>query len=343
MNTSTALFNRKHIVASSVCLLLVIFVTQYRDEAYIPFEINSQAENDSNNSLIHAEKNEEVILSSENILDLKMFRFSSVDGDIRVDDDGHLIIDRDLRHWIDFHLSAIGELSLIEIKHLMKQQILLLPMPGREQATNLLANYLGYKEALASYEDQFKQLVGNDHLENLQQRHDWQKRLRREALSNEAVEAFWQLDELVDDYALEQLVINGSNSTEEEKRSQLERLETALPEELKQFRRDLYVASNLQETIAASREQGESNEVIRQQRIEQVGIEATDRLEALEIKQNLWQQRIVAYANEMKAVSAIEGISAQDKQDQIKQYQDNHFDEKEQLRLETALHLLVKE
>jgi hypothetical protein len=34
-----------------------------------------------------------------------------------------LIIDRDLRHGIDFYLSAIGELSLREIKQLMAEKM----------------------------------------------------------------------------------------------------------------------------------------------------------------------------------------------------------------------------
>lgn len=277
---------------------------------------------------------------SEDILKLKMFKLASIDGDIRFDKDGALIIDRDLRHWIDFYLSAIGELTLAEIRKLMDERIAQLPQPARDQAAKLLAEYLSYKEALASYEDQFKHLVSTNHIENLQQRHDWQKRLRRETLSSEAVEAFWQLDELVDDYALEQLVINSSDSSQEEKDQQLADLDTALPQELKDFRRDLYVASNLQEKVASSREEGEDDEAIRQLRIEQVGLEATNRLEALEIKQNLWMKRIHDYANEVKTVSAIEGLTEQDKQERIESYQRNNFDKAEQLRLDTALSLI---
>jgi len=272
-----------------------------------------------------------------------MFKFSSVDGDIKADENGQLIIDRSLRHWIDFYLSAIGELSLAEIQQLMNQKIALLPMPSRQQAQKLLADYLAYKEALASYEDQFQQSGPTDHLENLQQRHDWQKRLRRQNLSQEAVNAFWQLDELVDDYALEQLVINNSDASEEEKMEQLSKLDNALPEELRDFRSNLYIASNLQEQVAQSRQQGDSDEAVRQLRIKEVGLEATDRLEALEAKQNVWQQRIVEYSNEVEAVAAIEGLTEQDKKEKIRVYQENNFSINEQRRLDTALSLLNDE
>ena len=276
----------------------------------------------------------------DSILELSMFKLASVDGALRADDDGELIVDRKLRQWIDFHLSAMGELSLDHIKILMNQKIDLLPRPARQQAQELLASYLSYKEALASYDNEFQQIGPTDHLDNLQQRHSWQKRLRREALSPETVEAFWQLDELVDDYALEELVITNSNISDEEKAYQLEKMEEALPEALKSFRRDLYIASNLEEQVVKSREEGESDESIRQLRIEQVGIEATERLEALDVKQNEWQKRLLAYDREVKTVNSIEGLTEQDKQARIKTYQESNFNEKEQLRLETAMSLL---
>ncbi|MEH6449173.1 MAG: lipase secretion chaperone [Oleispira sp.] len=349
MKKSIVLFNKKVILTFFILLLLAFILTQYLSENSASSKIQTQTNIQTNIQTTDKQgassselmESKQGFNSSEDILKLKMFRLATIDGDIRADEDGRLIIDRDLRHWIDFYLSAIGELSLSEIKQLMAEKIAQLPMPAREQAETLLAEYLSYKEALASYEGQFEQLLGSDHLDNLQQRHNWQKRLRREALSSEAVEAFWLLDELVDDYALEQLVINGSDSSEEEKLSQLKKLEAALPKELKEFRSDLYIASNLQETVEISRQQGDSDEVIRQLRIEEVGLDATDRLEVLEARQNVWQQRIIAYADEMKAVAAIEGVTEQDKLDQIDSYQQNNFDEREQLRLETALRLLA--
>jgi lipase chaperone LimK len=345
MNILPLLSNKKNLLIVSVISLLILSFLYLS-----PLGFNN--ENTEQPVLIHDLKGESFTLSaggvrgvgdiktSEDILKLKMFKLASIDGDIRFDEDGALIIDRDLRHWIDFYLSAIGELTLAEIRKLMDEKIAQLPQPARDQAEKLLAEYLSYKEALASYEDQFKHLVSTNHIENLQQRHDWQKRLRRESLSSEAVEAFWQLDELVDDYALEQLVINGSDSSQEEKAQQLADLDTALPQELKDFRRDLYVASNLQEKVASSREEGNDDEAIRQLRIEQVGLEATDRLEALEIKQDLWIKRIHDYANEIKVVSAIEGLTEQDKQERIESYQQGNFDKAEQLRLDTALSLI---
>ena len=365
MKIITMLVERKYIL---ICCIVVLSVYLFQQLAGNGFNQGQANKNNATDSQANEQppslssspfnvvtENEQAIFVSElndnkkqldassQILALNMFKLASVDGDITVDKNEELVVDRDLRHWIDFYLSAIGELSLVEIQQLMNQKIALLPMPARQQAEKLLADYLAYKEALASYEGQFQLLEPEsiDHLENLQQRHDWQKRLRRQMLSTEAVEAFWQLDELVDDYALEQLVINGSDMSDEEKLYQLKKSDDALPAELKNFRRDLYIASNLQEKVVSSRQQGGSDESIRQLRIEQVGLKATDRLEVLEAAQNLWQQRVVDYANEVKAVAAIEGLTEQDKNERIRLYQHDNFDNKEQLRLDTALSLLI--
>ncbi len=288
---------------------------------------------------VMVEKNEIQFNTQENILELSMFKLATVDGSIRADKDGELIIDRDLRHWIDFYLSAIGSLSLAEIRQIMIAEITLLPMPARDQALELLTDYLNYKEELANYDNQNKEIV--DYLDSLQHRHDWQKRLRRQILAKEAVEAFWHLDEIVDDYALAQLVISASDNSEEDKVMQLEHLDLALPIELKSFRDNLYIASNLQESVNAYRQQGGSEENVRQMRIEQVGIEATERLEQLDKKNELWLHRIRAYANEVKSAAQTEGLSEQDKEQQLKRYRENNFEINEQLRLDSALHLLM--
>ena len=343
MKGLSVLFEKKTLVTLSIVAILSWVVIQnfnsspsqveHSTETNLPTASNFEASSSGSNDLVDTD-------IPDSILDLKMFKLASVDGALRADDNGELIVDRKLRQWIDFHLSAMGELSLDNIQILMNQKIDLLPMPARQQAQELLASYLSYKEALASYDNEFQQIGPTNHLDNLQQRHNWQKRLRREALSPEAVEAFWQLDELVDDYALEELVITNSDMSDEEKAYQLEKMKEALPEELKSFRRDLYIASNLEEQVVKSREDGESDESIRQLRIEQVGIEATERLEALEVKQNEWQKRLLAYDREVKTVNSIEGLTEQDKQARIKTYQESNFNEKEQLRLETAMSLL---
>ena len=320
-------------------IAIIIFISNmYFENDYISKDSASTLANQdfSKESL---KKGDYESISEQEILKLKMFRLASVDGVVRANKAGNLIIDRELRHWIDFYLSALGNLSLEKIRELMQQEINRLPLPARDQATKLLADYLVYKEALADYEHQVQSPSGN-YIENLQSKHDWQKRLRRQILSSATVEAFWQLDELVDDHALEKLIIRNSEYNEEEKNRQLEQLEANLPVEISDFREQLYIASNLQNEVDRYREQGGSDETVRQLRIDKVGLEAADRLDVLENNQRFWQQRIIAYGNKVKTVNNIEGLSDQDKQDQLKNYREINFKANEQLRLEAALQLL---
>lgn len=336
------LFSKKYILFFTILFIFISLLFLSLSRQNLPFKDNSSIQN--NLSVSDSESNNiDVTVGTKDILALKMFHSSIVDGAILADEHGELVVNRDLRHWIDFYLSAIGELTLIEIKELMQKEISLLPMPAREQAEKILAGYLNYKEALADYEKQFSSTVGGGHIENMSQRHDWQKRLRRQALSGEIVDAFWRLDELVDDHALEQLVINASSESDAEKANRINQLDAELPKELKDFRKNLYVASNLQETTDAFRQQGGSYEDIRQLRIEEVGLEATERLEAVDRIQQVWKQRIVAYANEIKAIANVEGVSEQDKKSHLKKYAEDNFDQNEQLRLDSALNLLAEE
>src|SRR5690554_7873783 len=83
---------------------------------------------------------------------LQTFRGAVVDGALRTDHRGNLVIDMQLRHWIDFHLTAMGEISIDEIKLVMQQKIQELPQPGQQQALSLLDAYMGYLAALESYD-----------------------------------------------------------------------------------------------------------------------------------------------------------------------------------------------
>ena len=280
------------------------------------------------------------------ILELKTFRFSSVDGSIKVDSNDALVIDRDLRHWFDFYLSAIGEINLEQIILMMQQEINQLPSPGREQAHELLSQYLSYKQELSEYDnrellavDQHSDIEQRPGIEQLSQRLDWQMRLRRRYLSPNVVESFWQNDEVIDLYALNKLTIRNSDLSLEEKEEQLQALEQSLPDSLQTFKQDLYVANNLLKKEKAL-SQVEDSSALRQLRIEEVGVEATDRLEAVDKTQANWQARVFAYRQEIQTLSEAKGMSTIDIEGQISEYRQQNFSDKEQLRLNAAIALL---
>jgi lipase chaperone LimK len=273
-----------------------------------------------------------------NILELNTFRFTSVDGAIKVDKHNHLIIDEDLRHWLDFYLSAIGEIDINKITLLMEKEIDTLPSPGKEQAHNIMNQYLAYKRELAQYENQeLRSMDGNHDIEQLSNRLDWQMRLRRQHLDDNVVESFWKKDEIIDSYALEKLKIRNSDISEADKEEQLEALENSLPEELYSFKQELYIASNLLEKELA---ESSNPTELRNLRIEEVGIEAADRLAEVDKSQQEWQLKVLAYRNEVQKISESEGISNIDKEELISEYREENFSSTEVLRLKAAVQLL---
>lgn len=275
-----------------------------------------------------------------NILELDTFRFSSVDGAIKVDKHNHLIIDQDLRHWFDFYLSAIGEVDLQTIILLMQKEIRTLPSPGQEQAIEIMTQYLEYKHELAEYDQrELLTTAGNSDIEQLSHRLNWQMRLRRRYLSENVVEAFWKKDEIIDNYALRKLMIHSSDLADEDKQDQLSDLESSLPEELSTFKKKLYVASNLLKKEQALQYPNDPTE-LRNLRIQEVGIEATERLEAVDKQQQEWQLKLFAYRDEMQKLSQSDGVSAADKEALLQQYRQDNFNDKERLRLKAAIQLL---
>ena len=287
-------------------------------------------------------KGQPLDLTAESI---KAFRLAGVDGQLRLDDNNQLIIDRDLRHWIDYHLSAIGERSLEQIKRWLLLEIAQLQEPGRSQAKQLLKQYLAYKEALADYQQAYQSAKSGDDsmadVNALQARHDWQKRLRREYMQPQTVEVFWQQDEVIDDYALQRLVIRNKDISPEQRLREFQNLDEQRPQEWAEFRDRLQQSSRLAEQVQTLRDQGANEGDIRQHRQTQVGDEATARLEALDRQQLIWQGRIRDYKQQRDYLTAVEGLDAQEKQRQIDDYIQRNFTAREALRLTAASELLA--
>lgn len=280
------------------------------------------------------------VTESISILDLDTFRFTSVDGSINVDERNHLIIDQELRHWLDFYLAAIGEIELEQIVSMMELEIGKLPNPGQAQALEILKQYLAYKQELAEYDN--RELLAIDQhndIQHLTDRLDWQMRLRRRHLDDEVVEIFWHQDEVIDNYALEKLKIKSSNLSDVDKQERLLALDQSLPESLYSFKQELYIASNLLEKEQALIESNDP-QALRELRIKEVGIEAADRLEKIDKVQNSWKLKVLSYHNEEKRLSKIVGMSDEDKATALSEYREKHFENKEILRLPAAVKLL---
>lgn len=269
---------------------------------------------------------------------LMTFRGASVDGYLRTDHRGQLVIDIQLRHWMDFYLSAQGEVPLDELLPIMRSQIAGLTEPGRSQAGNLLDNYLGYLAALGDYDREAEKRIGQSGMDELAARVAWQQRLRREWLEPLVVEAFFHADEVMDNYTLarQQLRAQGADEV------QLAALDSSLPQELQQMRAETRQILTLQQREQQLREQGSSVADIQHWREQQFGKEAAERLAKADLQQQQWQQRLHDYQQYRDSL-ALQGLANQDRELLLNTYRSRHFSEAEQKRLSAALTLLAVE
>ncbi|UXD88806.1 lipase secretion chaperone [Thalassolituus hydrocarboniclasticus] len=270
--------------------------------------------------------------------DVMTFRGASVDGYLRTDHRGQLVVDIQLRHWMDFYLSAQGEVPLDDLLQTMRSQIAALPEPGQSQALKIMDEYLGYLAALGDYDRDAEKRISQSGMDELAARVAWQQRLRREWLEPEVVEAFFHADEIMDNYTLarQQLRAQGADET------QLAALESSLPPELQQLRQQSQQVLTLQQQEQQLRQQGASAEAVQQWREQQYGKEAAERLASVDKQQQQWQQRLTDYQQYRDSL-ALQGLDNQDREMLLRTYRSRHFSDAEQKRLNAALTLLAGE
>jgi lipase chaperone LimK len=261
----------------------------------------------------------------------KTYRGATEDGSLKVVN-GHLIMDREFRRWMDFHLSAVGERTIAEIVHSLEQRLQSLPSPAAQEGLQLLQQYLAYLEALDGYDTvAARKVIGAD-IEGLRARNEWIERQRRDYFSEAVVTAFFANDEALDRLTIERMALVKEGADQEA----LAALERELPMTLRVQRQQVRIleqARNINETTASS-----SPEVLWQKRSEKFGEAAANRLADLDDRQSEWLRRVTDYRQFLEAVE-----DNDKKLEMINQYKQTHFSFIERKRLTAALSLGTSE
>lgn len=265
------------------------------------------------------------------------FAGTEVDGRLRVDAAGNLVIEEDIRLLFDYFLAAMGEEPLATTVQRLRDYVASqLQEPARQQALALLEQYLDYKRQLIELE---RDLPQQTDLAALRQREDAVAALRARIFSPEAHQAFFAREEAYNRFTLERLAIRHDASLDDDaKAAAVDRLRQALPEELHDA---LLPQLQVELRTATSRLQAEgaSPAEIRRLRQQLVGAEATQRLEELDSRRQGWNRRIAAFQEEKLRIEANAGLSEADRRQAIQRLAEERFDERERLRLNAALEL----
>ncbi len=268
------------------------------------------------------------------------FSGTEVDGQFRLDSAGNLLITADIRHIFDYFLSSFGEDSLGQsIERLRAYISSELGNPARDQALTLLVQYLEYKTQLIQLEKDQPQMAS---LSAMRLREQSVKALRAGIFSQEVHQVFFADEEAYNQFTLQRLLISQDpNLSPEQKAAALDQLRSSQSPALQELIVPQLQVELRQQTAALQARQA-SPAQIRQLRLQLVGGEATERLEALDVQRQAWKQRVNDYRQQKALIEANTGLSNSDKQNAIAQLSEDQFSPQEQLRLEAAEQLAQK-
>lgn len=251
-------------------------------------------------------------------------------GWARTDRHGNLVPSIQLRQLFEYYLSALGEETLAQLVWRIEQALEQLDAPARSQAQAILANYLDYKLALGELETSYGG-TSNMGPQEMQRRMAEIQALRRTWLDADTAGAFFDADEAIDRFQLEQLRLSHDDSlSEEEKTQRLTEAEAALPGPIRNARRETRRFEDYERARQALADDPQALAAWREERFDR---EAAGRLAEAEDRQKDWQKRWQAYSRERQALMS-SGLAVPERHEAITELRDRYFEGPEKIRAE---------
>jgi len=275
----------------------------------------------------------------------KSLRGTRIPAAFTLDAEGHLTITPSIKSVIEYFLSATGEESLetiiARIEEFISSQ---LEEPARSEALDVVAQYIGYKEALITLESDLAEntkLSGqnSDYLTMFQYRRE----ARMNNLSPEIYDAFFADEDKADSYTSSLLEIGKNKDlTDEERNAQYLAAEQLLPKQEQAIKQAERTRETLKVNIQTARDEGANDENIFQMRADVYGYDAAERFATADKKKEEWNSRFEQYRQKRQQILNNEGLSDTDKTNEIDTLQGKVFSQTEQRRLTTLDQLADK-
>jgi lipase chaperone LimK len=252
-------------------------------------------------------------------------RSTRADGAFTLDASGHLLPSPAILRRFDYYLSARGEEPLAAIRARIEADIAeALPPGAAVEARALLDHYLAYRAA--ARELHARGLAPGDLDTRLQRIRE----LRREHFGAGTARLLFEQEERLAEAALEQRRIELDPDLDPaERERRLEGVEAGLPPSLAAARAAATLPLRLQQDEAALRDAGADPAEIRRLREETVGVEAAERLEALDAHRREWERRLALYREQRDALLATRAPAA----DALEELRIRHFAPEELARV----------
>ncbi len=263
---------------------------------------------------------------------------TDIDGQLRVDAQGNLMVDLGVKDFFDYFLSAVGEVSLEQaIEQINQQAQLRVPPNAVEQTLQLLESYLAYQHAMqdmmASPIPPEKQQDYGYYSEVMSQTFEQLKSLRRQYLSPEAADAFFALEETYSQFAVASMQIRADKTlTEAEKQAKIQQLENTMPTQMRVAQEEARLTAELATQARQLYDQGTNKAEIRSLLSMQYDEQTVSDMLAHYDREAQWTQRLEHYTA-LKTQLDEAGLPASEHARQLDTLRGQYFREDELPRL----------
>lgn len=261
----------------------------------------------------------------------------AIDGAIRVDMNGNLVYDRDLRRFMDFF---IGLTRSPDDEAPMRQRMRSamtergVSVAIQDDVMQALKRYLDYREAAAQLETRMGQ-VEEDEARHVLAR---LTQLRRNHLGEAMAEGFFGHEQRrIQNQLARQRIRNNPNLDAATKQQRLKALESKLPKHVQNVRQRSRTYTSLRETTQRMRQQGASKAEIQALRTQKLGAEAAENLARLDEQRAQWQRKLDHYRQRKQRIEANDNLTQADRRKALAQLRSEHFDSEAERRRAQAL------
>ena len=224
---------------------------------------------------------------------VKTYQGTEPDGAIHLDEKGNVIIDKDMKRFFDYYLSAIGELPLDQMRKFLKQFAEKELNP--DQLQQLLDYFDQYHNYLTKADIFSRSLIDNL---SLQEKMNLLSKFRADSLGKEMAKAFFAEEH---DYI--EFVMTEKNSDEF----------TGKQQDWLQAENQ---ATEFQDVVIENRELNNIENIdsleVNQYRVEKYGQEAADRLSQLDQQRAQWQTIVDEYFKQRQLIESQQGAMSLD-------------------------------
>ncbi|WP_250656222.1 lipase secretion chaperone [Alkalimarinus coralli] len=261
---------------------------------------------------------------------------TEIDGQLKLDAAGNLVVDIEVKDFFDYFLNTVGEVTPdVAVAEMQKIASSHLPPEAVDQAMQLLGEYLAYKnravELMAKPLLPKAQQTKQYQIETLEKTFQTLKSIRRETMSDEAVTAFFALEEAYGEYTLASIKVqNDDTLSVDEKAALTQYYREKLPD----------IVRKTEETVMADAEKNRAmhqvissgNEEALKQQLADEGYaeDVANEMIAFQQQQREFDQRYQAYQSEKQQLLGA-GLADKDQAYQLELLRARYFNTEKEL------------